>query len=127
MNTLLLCTAVLILMYAGLSFNVSRVRLKRRRFPETPEAELNKAVRAHGNASEYLPLFALLFLYFNLTGPGLAAVALAIVATISRVAHCAGMFSVSDATQRHPLRFWGALGTYICLAGFGVLILIQAF
>ena len=129
MNTLLLCSAALVLLFAALSFNVSRMRLKRRKFPEVTEAEITKAIRAHGNAAEYIPLFVALFLYVNSTqpSPSLYLVCVAVLATVSRFAHAAGMFRIASVTERHPLRFYGALGTYISLFAFGGALLIRAF
>ena len=129
MNTLLLCSAALVLLFAALSFNVSRVRLKRRKFPEITEAEVTKAIRAHGNAAEYIPLFVALFLYANSTqpGPSVYMLCIAVLATVSRFAHAAGMFRIASVTERHPLRFYGALGTYICLFALGGALLVRAF
>jgi len=127
MNIIVLCTAILILLYLGLSYNVSRVRRKRRGDPSVTDAQLAKAVRAHGNASEYIPLFVVLLLYFNATAAGIVATAIAITITVSRVLHCTGMFLVEDATRAHPLRFLGALGTYVCLLAAGLVVLGQAF
>ncbi len=129
MNTLLLCSATLVLLYAALSLNVSRMRLRRRKFPEVAEADMTKAIRAHGNAAEYIPLFVAIFLYVNSTQPSPSAylIAVAVLATASRVAHAAGMFRVANVTERHPLRFYGALGTYISLFALGGLLLLRAF
>jgi uncharacterized protein len=127
MNTLLLCSAALVLLYAALSFNVSRIRLKKRKYPEVTEAEVTKAIRAHGNAAEYIPLFVALFLYANSTQPSAYLVGFAVLATVSRFAHAAGMFRIPSVTERHPLRFYGALGTYICLFALGGALLVRAF
>jgi len=127
MSIFLLCAAILILLYAALSTNVSRMRLRKRKFPHVTEAELTKAVRAHGNASEYVPLFVAVFIYLHSyqAGPFLAVVAVA--ATLSRFLHAAGMFRIASVAERHPLRFYGALGTYICLFVFGGALLARAF
>ena len=129
MNTLLLCSAALVLLFAALSFNVSRVRLKRRKFPLITEAEVTKAIRAHGNSAEYIPLFVALFLYANSTqpSPSVYLLSIAVIATVSRFAHAAGMFRIASITERHPLRFYGALGTYICLFALGGELLVHAF
>ena len=129
MNTLLFCSAALVLLFAVLSFNVSRMRLKRRKFPEITEAAVAKAIRAHGNAAEYIPLFVALFLYLNSTqqSPGFYLAGIAVLATVSRFAHAAGMFRIANVTERHPLRFYGALGTYICLFALGGQLLLRAF
>jgi uncharacterized membrane protein YecN with MAPEG domain len=126
MSAFLLSAAILVLLYAALSTNVSLMRLRKRKSPGITEAELTKAVRAHGNASEYIPLFVALFLYLHSiqAGPFLAGVA--VVATLSRILHAAGMFLIASVTQRHPLRFLGALGTYICLFVFGAALLSRA-
>ena len=56
----LVCSGVLVVLYFVLAANVSRMRRK----TETgigggadPSGPLNKAVRAHGNAAEYAPIF----------------------------------------------------------------------
>ena len=129
MNPFLLCSAALVLLFAALSFNVSRMRLRRRKFPDVTEAEVNKAIRAHGNAAEYIPLFVAMFLYLNSTqpSPGAFLVGIAVLATVSRFVHAAGMFRIAAVTERHPLRFYGALGTYICLFALGGALLLRAF
>jgi uncharacterized membrane protein YecN with MAPEG domain len=128
MNPLLLCSAALVLLFAILSFNVSRMRRKRRSFPELPEADVIKAIRAHGNAAEYTPLFVALFLYLNSVqpGPSLYVIGIAMLATASRFAHAAGMLLTASVAERHPLRFFGALATYICLFGLGGVLLLRA-
>ncbi len=126
MSIFLLAAAILVLIYAALSINVSRMRLRKRKFPEVTEAELTKAIRAHGNASEYIPLFVALFLYLHSIQAGPLLAIVAVVATLSRILHAAGMFRVASITERHPLRFYGALGTYICLSAFGGALVLRA-
>src|SRR5690606_25383215 len=70
MNIWLLCSSILVLLYFVLSLNVSRLRGKTKTgigAGEDPSGPLNKAVRAHGNAAEYTPLFLALFLYFAIS------------------------------------------------------------
>jgi uncharacterized protein len=128
MNPLLLCCAAQVLLFAALSFNVSRIRLKRRKFPEITEAEVTKAVRAYGNAAEYIPLFVALFLYVNAieASPSAYWIVIAVVATVSRFAHAAGMFLIPSVNHRHLMRFYGALGTYVCLFVSGGALLARA-
>jgi uncharacterized membrane protein YecN with MAPEG domain len=126
MSIFLLCTGVLVLLYAALSTNVSRMRLRKHKAAGVPDAELTKAIRAHGNASEYIPLFVVLFLYFHSVQAGALLAGFAVVATLSRVLHAAGMFLIASVAHRHPLRFLGALGTYICLFVFGGALLARA-
>ncbi len=90
------------------------------------EIELTKAIRAHGNASEYIPLFVLLLLYLS-SEPGVYLDAIAILSTISRGFHAVGMFRIANVNERHPLRLVGAAGTYACLSVLGCLILRRSF
>jgi len=124
MNLYVTCSALLVLLYFALSVNVSRVRMRRRKAGDVSEAQLNKAIRAHGNAGEYIPLFVVLFLFFR-SATSLWLMGIAVAATISRFSHAAGMLLVPDVTKRHPLRFAGALVTYLCLLGFGIALLVQ--
>lgn len=126
-NVFLLCAGVLVLLYAGLSNNVSRMRLRNQKSSDVTEAEMTKAIRAHGNASEYIPLLVALFLYFQLTQAGVMFAVIAIVATLSRIIHAAGMFRIANVSERHPLRFFGALGTYLCLFALGGALVVRAF
>jgi len=121
----LLCAALLVLFYAGLSFNVSRMRTLKRK-DQVSATELTKAIRAHGNASEYISLFVLLLLYLSCK-PSVYLDAIAILATISRGLHAAGMFLIANLNQRHPFRFLGAVGTYFCLLMLGTLLLMHSF
>jgi uncharacterized membrane protein YecN with MAPEG domain len=123
----LLCAGILVLLYAGLSNNVSRMRLRMQKLSDVTEAEMTKAIRAHGNASEYVPLFVTLFLYLNLIQAGTVFVVIAVIATLSRIIHAAGMFLIANVTERHPLRFFGALGTYLCLFALGGALVVRAF
>ena len=122
MNPLVLCCAALVLLYATLSFNVSRMRVLQRRNPAITETDLAKAIRAHGNAAEYIPLYVVLFLYLSASPPGTWVVAVAVVATLSRFSHAAGMLLAPTTGRPHPLRFLGAFGTYATLFALGSLL-----
>ena len=127
MNVFLFCSAILILFYASLSFNVSRVRLRQQKSPEITEVELKKTIRAHGNASEYIPLFVALFTYLHVVQAGAFLAGIAVLATVSRVIHAVGMLRTSSGRERNQLRFYGALGTYLCLFVLGGALLFRAF
>jgi uncharacterized membrane protein YecN with MAPEG domain len=124
-NIVILCVAVLVLFYAALSFNVSRMRRKRRSDPSTPEAALTKAIRAHGNASEYIPVFTAGLLYLDAVAPSVFVTGLAVAVVASRLSHAAGMFLTPTVDDRHPLRFAGALGSYLCLVALGGALLVH--
>ncbi len=127
MNIFLLCSAIMILFYASLSFNVSRMRLRQQKFPEVTEAKLTKAIRAHGNASEYIPLFVALFTYLHVVQAGAFLAGIAVLATLSRGIHAVGMLRTATGRERNQLRFYGALGTYLCLFALGGALLFHAF
>jgi hypothetical protein len=130
MNVYLLCAGVLVFFYFALSFRVS---IERRRshvgigVHGAGTSPLDKAVRAQGNAAEYVPLFVLLFLYFNSVPSAAWLQWLALAVTACRLAHAAGMLLSADLNRPHPLRFVGALGTYIGGLLFGIALLWQVF
>ena len=118
-HTVVLCVALLVLFYGALSLNVSRVRRKRRSDPTVPEATLTKAIRAHGNASEYIPLFAAGLLYLDIASPGPFVGGVAMAVLVCRLSHAAGTLLPASVDERHPLKFVGALGTYVSLFALG--------
>jgi uncharacterized protein len=126
----LVCSGVLVLLYFALALNVSRLRGKTKTgigSGADPSGPLNKAVRAHGNAAEYVPLFVALFLYFSLSAPSGWVAWMVVVVTISRVLHAAGMLLTSTfEAPPHPLRGIGSLGTYIGGFALGVALLMRA-
>lgn len=127
MNIVVLCAAFLVILYVALSVNVSRVRLQGRGSSRATEAQLTQAVRAHGNAAEYIPLLVVLLLYLDSVAPGPGVTALAALGALSRTLHAAAMLVATTLDQRHRLRFIGALGTYLALLGLGAMLLRHAF
>ena len=94
MTTAIACTSILAALLFALGANVSRVRAGRGKHggtqtPSDPADALFKAVRAHGNASEYVPTLAILILVVAWRQPGAWTSLLAIAATSSRVLHAA--------------------------------------
>lgn len=120
-----LCSALLVLFFGALSFNVSRVRRKRRSDASVTEEALTKAIRAHGNAAEYVPILVAGLLYLQSVAAGPFVSGLAVAALACRLMHAAGMFLIPNVNERHPLRFIGALGTYFCLFAMGGALLVQ--
>jgi uncharacterized protein len=126
MNLPLFCSGLLIALFALLSLNVSLTRIRQRKDKTISDADLHRAVRAHGNAAEYVPLFIAVFLYFSVWNAGYALAAIAVVATVSRYAHAAGMLYGGQDGKRNPLRYYGAIGTYLSLFAAAVAILLRA-
>ena len=123
MTSMLACSAAMVLLYALLSVNVSRVRMLSARHAGATEDQVRNAIRAHGNASEYIPLFVLLFIYLGSSSPTTFEIGVAIAATVSRILHAIGMLRSPSVMKRHPLRFWGATGTYLCLFALAFVLL----
>jgi uncharacterized membrane protein YecN with MAPEG domain len=87
-------------------------------FSEDPADPLHKLVRAHGNTTEYAAMLGLLMLVVALREPQTWALWCMGIATASRYLLAAGIILSPTLERPHPLRFVGALGTY--LAGFGL-------
>lgn len=130
MDIYLICAAILVVLYFALSINVSRLRAATKTGVgpgALPAGPLGKAVRAHGNAGEYIPLFVALFGYFDLTRPGSWIAWVAVAVTIARALHAMGiLMSTSFDGPPHPLRLIGAAGTYGGGLIFGAALLLQA-
>jgi uncharacterized membrane protein YecN with MAPEG domain len=128
--TFLVCSAVLVILYFALALNVSLTRRRTRTgigAGDDPAGPMNKAVRAHGNAAEYIPIFVALFLYFLLAGAGGWIEWVAIIVTACRVLHALGMLMTQSFNRPpHPLRAIGALGTYVGGLMLGIALLMAA-
>ena len=129
MNAYLVCSAILVILYFVLAINVSMTRRKTRTgigAGNDPGGPMNKAVRAHGNAAEYVPIFVALFLYFLLAGAGGWITWVVVIVTTCRVLHALGMFMSKDFNSPpHPLRALGALGTYLGGLALGIALLMR--
>src|SRR2546422_11441221 len=112
-----LCMGLLGLLVFGLGLAVSLVRGSTgANFAYTvdPTDRLYKLVRAHGNAAEYAPMLAILILYVGvLHQPARWVLWTAIAATVSRYLHALGMILSKSLDPTDPLRFVGAVGTYV--------------
>ena len=116
MNVAIVCTALLGLLVFGLGLGVSLLRASTKTnigCKPDPTDRLFKMVRAHGNATEYAPMLAILILFLGARQPATLMVGLFIAATASRYLHAAGMLMSPSLDQPQPLRFVGALGTYV--------------
>jgi uncharacterized protein len=116
-TTALVCSFVLGLLVFGLGFAISGLRFLEKRLhghSSDPNNLLHKFVRAHGNATEYAPFLAVLFLYLGAHSPSSTVLWLIIGATACRVVHAIGLLAWPSISQPNPFRFVGALGTYAC-------------
>ncbi|MFN2427548.1 MAG: MAPEG family protein [Candidatus Binatia bacterium] len=116
MGLAITCIGLLGLLVIALGLRVSMLRGSTSRAigcNDDPADPLYKAIRAHGNACEYSPILAILILATAGEGYGWW-MSLLFIATIGfRYAHAAGMLLSPTLEKGHPLRFAGALGTYV--------------
>jgi uncharacterized membrane protein YecN with MAPEG domain len=127
MTTAIICTAILAAMLFALGLNVSRVRGITGRsggsqFPSDPASRLLKAIRAHGNATEYVPALIVLFLLVGARSPAGVAIPLIAGATIARLVHAYGLLSSPSLAMPTRSRLIGAVGTYL----FGIGLTVAA-
>lgn len=118
MTIALVCTGILAAMLFLLGLNVSIMRGVQARkggpqFPTDPTDRLYIAIRAHGNASEYVPTLIVLFLLVALRQPGWWASALIVAGTAARLVHAAGLLGTRTMATPSPGRLVGAMGTYV--------------
>jgi len=126
MMTAVVCTALLGVLVFGLGLAVSLTRGQTgTNFGANPDPadRLYKMVRAHANATEYAPMLAVLMLLIGNHSPASWNLWVMWIATLSRYLHAAGMILSPTLAQPHPLRFAGALGTYVC----GLILSVVAF
>jgi uncharacterized membrane protein YecN with MAPEG domain len=126
MMTAVVCTALLGLLVFGLGLAVSLTRGQTGTIiganPD-PTDRLYKMVRAHANATEFAPMLAVLMLLIGSHNPASWILWVIGIATLSRYLHAAGMIFCPTLAQLHPLRFIGALLTYVC----GLILSVVAF
>lgn len=117
MTVALVCTAILAALVFGLGANVTRLRAvtaKRggNQMPTDPADPLLKAIRAHGNAIEYIPTLIALFLLVGARAPAWT-LAFVVAATVARLAHAWGMLSTPSLAHVTIPREAGAIATYV--------------
>ena len=120
----LVCVTVLGLLLFGLGLAVSALRGRRRMLhghPADPADLLHKVVRAQANTAEYAPMLAVLMLTLGSQQPAPWVLWAMALTTACRVLIVAGLVLGPTMARPHPLRFIGALGTYLggvalCLA-----------
>jgi uncharacterized membrane protein YecN with MAPEG domain len=121
MTTALVCIALLGLLLFGLGFSVSLTRGRTKTLvgsSDDPVDPLHKLVRAHGNTAEYAAMLAILIFLVGTRSPATWALWCMGIATACRYSLALGLILSPSLDSPHPLRFVGALGTY--LAGFGL-------
>ncbi len=126
MSTAIVCTALLGLLLFVLGMLVSGTRgTTKTNFGYNPDPtdRLYKLVRAHGNTAEYAPMLAVLYLFLAVHDQTGWARAVIWITTACRYLLVVGILTGPTLAKPHPLRFIGALGTYLggialCVAAF---------
>jgi uncharacterized protein len=125
MNLAITCIGLLGLLVMALGLRVSMLRGSTGTgigCKDDPADPLYKAVRAHANACEYVPILAILIYALAASGSSGWGGFLFIGAVVVRYAHAAGMLMSPTLAEGHPLRLVGALGTYV----IGLLLALSA-
>ncbi|NJD24052.1 MAG: MAPEG family protein [Betaproteobacteria bacterium] len=120
------CTAILGLLLFGLGLAVSVQRFREQRgmgASDDPKNRLNKLVRAHANTAEFAPFLAVLFLFLGSRDPSPFVLGLIILATACRILLVLGLVATRSLARPNPMRFIGALGTYLTGAALSVMLL----
>lgn len=125
MGLAITCIGFLGLLVVGLGLRVSLLRGSTKQsigYKEDPCDPLYKCVRAHANACEFSPMLAILIYALAGEGYGWWTSFLFVAAVVVRYLHAAGMLLSPTLEKPQPLRFVGALGTYLV----GIALSLQA-
>jgi len=119
--------ALMGVLLVALGANVTRHRAIRgdtgNQMPTDPADRMLIAIRAHGNAAEYVPTLCVLILICGTVSDGWWVDAMALAAVFVRLSHAVGMLTTKSMASHGPLRDVGALGTYAT----GVALAVTAF
>ncbi len=130
MTIAITCTAILAALVFVLGLNVSRLRgvvgkAGGSQLPTDPTDRLFVAIRAHGNAAEYVPTLIVLFLLVAARVPAWWTAALIIAATAARLVHAVGLLSSGSLAKESIPRMIGAIGTYVFGTALAVVLLVS--
>ena len=120
-----ICIALMGVLLFLLGANVTRHRAMTgkaggNQMPTDPTAPLLIAVRAHGNAAEYIPTMIVLLLVCSALSNSWWVDVLAVAALAVRTVHAAGMLTSKTLAAHGPLRDIGAMGTYLIGITLGI-------
>lgn len=130
MTTAIICSAILAALLFLLGANVTRMRtltgkVGGSQLPQDPTSKLLIAVRAHGNAAEYVPVLAVLFLLVGARSPAWLAIPLIIAATLARLLHAYGMLTSRSLASPTKAREIGAGATYVVGLGLATAAILS--
>jgi len=103
-----------VLIYIGLSINIIRLRRRFKIGIGSGENELlAKAIRVHGNFSEYVPLAVILLACYEINGASAIMVhAVGSILVLGRVLHSIGLNKTVGVSQQ---RVFGMLSTFLVI------------
>jgi len=111
-----------------LGANVTRHRATRgatgNQAPTDPGDVMFVAIRAHGNAAEYIPTLSVLIVVCATLTDGWWLETLAIAALVARVLHAVGMLVSGNLAKRSPVKESGAMLTYVVGIALGVTAIV---
>lgn len=111
-----------------LGANVTRHRAMRGEVgdqaPTAPDDAMFVAIRAHGNAAEYIPTLSVLILVCSALTEGWWVETLAIAALVARLLHAVGVLVSGNMAKRSPVKESGAMLTYLTGVALGVTALV---
>lgn len=127
MTLALLCIAALAVVLFALGANVSRNRgTSDTQFPTDPRSPLLKAMRAHGNAAEHVPMLALLIFVVAARQPSTVADVAAVGAVGARVLHAGALLTCASLADNTVARTVGAVATTVAGVTLAVLVALSA-
>lgn len=115
---LLICLGILVTIGRG-RFNVLTGHSM------APEDTLNKWVRAHANTAEYVPALMVVIYILSLAPQAAWVDWFVMLITLSRYLIALGIILPKTMSKPNPLRFAGALGTYVFGLGLCIAIFQQ--
>lgn len=124
-TTVIISIALMGIMLFLLGANVTRHRAVRgakggEQAPTDPADALLVAIRAHGNAAEYVPTLAVLLVVCSALVDGWWLDALAVAALAARVMHALGLLASGNLAKRSTVKETGAILTYVSGVALGV-------
>jgi uncharacterized membrane protein YecN with MAPEG domain len=128
-TTTIVCIALMGALLFLLGANVTRMRAQRgpsgEQFPTDPADKMLIAIRAHGNAAEYVPTLIVLLIVCSTLTDSRWIDALAIVALAARAVHAVGIMTGPSLATHTIVRDVGAAGTYLTGLALAVTALVN--
>ena len=129
MSIPLICIALLGFLCIALGFSVSMARSKQSVMignSSDPEDVVFQRIRAHGNTVEYVPILALMIYILSQSPQPAWVIWLMVLVTACRYLIVAGLILPKSMADPNPMRFVGALGTYVFGFGLVAALVLQA-